>query len=79
MEFSNMLKRCKLSEISDYFLDLGQSLIEKEDLDYETAIRNMECRTERLFNTKTPEAVTASGVDFSEITEIISLSYNNAV
>ena len=35
----------------------------------------MECRTEklRLFNTRTPEAVTASGVDFSEITEIISL------
>ena len=50
MEFSNMLKRCKLSEISDYFLDLGQSLIEKEDLDYETAIRNMECRTEKLIN-----------------------------
>ena len=35
MEFSNMLKRCKLSELSDYFLDLGQSPIEKEDLDYE--------------------------------------------
>ncbi len=50
MEFSSMLKRCKLSEISDYFLDLGQSLIEKEDLDYETAIRNMECRTEKLIN-----------------------------
>ncbi len=50
MEFSNMLKRCKLSELSDYFLGLGQSLIEKEDLDYETAIRNMECRTERLIN-----------------------------
>ena len=45
-----MLKRCKLSEISDYFLDLGKSLIEKEDLDYETAIRNMECRTEKLIN-----------------------------
>ena len=50
MEFSNMLKRCKLSELSDYFLGLGQSLIEKEDLDYETAIRNMECRTEKLIN-----------------------------
>ena len=50
MEFSNMLKRCKLSEISDYFLDLGQSLIEKEDLDYETAIRNMECHTEKFIN-----------------------------
>lgn len=50
MEFSSMLKRCKLSEISDYFLDLGQSLIEKEDLDYETTIRNMECRTEKLID-----------------------------
>lgn len=51
----------------------GKAFFEKEEFDYETAIRNMECRTERLFNTKTPEAVTASGVDFSEITEIISL------
>ena len=50
MEFSNMLKRCKLSELSDYFLGLGQSLIEKEETDYETAIRNMECRTEKLIN-----------------------------
>ena len=48
MEFSNMLKRCKLSEISNYISGWGEILEEKEELDYETAIRNMDRQTEAL-------------------------------
>lgn len=52
MEFSDMLKRCKLSEISDFLLGLDKCLIEKDDTDYETAIINMEHNTEILINSR---------------------------
>ena len=48
MEFSDMIKRCKLSEISDYLMGFGKSLVEKEDLSYEAAIRKMEYKTEKF-------------------------------
>ena len=43
-----MLKRCNLSEISNYILGWGEILEEREELDYETAIRNMDRQTEAL-------------------------------
>ena len=48
MEFSNMIKRCKLSEISNFISGWGEILEEKEESDFETAIRNMDRQTEEL-------------------------------
>ena len=50
MEFSDMIKRCKLSEISGYLLGLGETLAEKEDLSFENAIRKMENQTENFID-----------------------------
>ncbi len=32
MEFSDMIKRCKLSELSNFLIGGGELVIEKEDL-----------------------------------------------
>lgn len=50
MEFSDMIKRCKLSRISDYLLGLDDVIGEREDLSYEDAVRNMERRTEKIID-----------------------------
>ena len=50
MEFSNMMKRCKLSEVSGYLLGLGETLKEREDLSFEKAIRKMESQTENFID-----------------------------
>ena len=52
MEFSDMIKRCKLSEISGYLLGLGELLVEREDLSYEAAIREMEDKTEKFLESR---------------------------
>ena len=46
MEFSNMIKRCKLSELSNFLIGGGELVIEREDLDFETAVKNAEKRTD---------------------------------
>ncbi len=48
MEFSDMMKRCKLLEISNYLIGYGESAVESKDLDFATAIRNMEKQTNRF-------------------------------
>ena len=50
MEFSNMIKRCKLLEISNYLIGYGESAVESEDLDFAAAIRNMEKQTEEFLD-----------------------------
>ncbi len=50
MEFSNMIKRCKLLEISNYLIGYGESAVESKDLDFTTAIRNMEKQTETFLD-----------------------------
>ena len=46
MEFSDMIKRCKLSELSNFLISGGELVIEKEDLDFKTAVKNAEKRTD---------------------------------
>ncbi len=48
MEFSDMMKRCKLLEISNYLIGYGESAVESKDLDFATAIRNMEKQTNKF-------------------------------
>ena len=48
MEFSNMIKRCKLLEISNYLIGYGESLVESKDLDFATAIMDMERHTSKF-------------------------------
>ena len=50
MEFSNMIERCKLLEISNYLIGYGESAVESKDLDFTTAIRNMEKQTESFLD-----------------------------
>ena len=50
MEFSNMIKRCKLLEISNYLIGYGESAVESKDLDFAAAIRNMEKQTEEFLD-----------------------------
>ena len=50
MEFSNMIKRCKLLEISNYLIGYGESVVESKDLDFAAAIRNMEKQTEEFLD-----------------------------
>ena len=50
MGFSNMIKRCKLLEISNYLIGYGESAVESKDLDFTTAIRNMEKQTETFLD-----------------------------
>ena len=50
MEFSDMIKRCKLLEISNYLIGYGESAVESEDLDFAAAIRNMEKQTEEFLD-----------------------------
>ena len=40
------MKRCKLSELSNFLISGGELVIEKEDLDFETAVKNAEKRTD---------------------------------
>ncbi len=46
MEFSDMMKRCKLSELSNFLIGGGELVIEREDLDFETAVKNAEKQTD---------------------------------
>ena len=46
MEFSDMIKRCKLSELSNFLISGGELVIEKEDLDFETAVKKAEKQTD---------------------------------
>ena len=48
MEFSDMMKRCKLSEIGNFLTGCGELLVESKDLDFATAIRNMEKQTNKF-------------------------------
>ena len=48
MEFSDMMKRCKLLEISNYLIGYGESAVESKDLDFAAAIRNMEKQTNKF-------------------------------
>ena len=48
MEFSNMIKRCKLLEISNYLIGYGESAVESKDLDFATAIMDMERHTSKF-------------------------------
>ncbi len=50
MGFSNMIKRCKLLEISNYLIGYGESAVESKDLDFAAAIRNMEKQTEEFLD-----------------------------
>ena len=50
MEFSNMIERCKLLEISNYLIGYGESVVESKDLDFAAAIRNMEKQTEEFLD-----------------------------
>ena len=50
MGFSNMIKRCKLLEISNYLIGYGESAVESKDLDFTTAIRNMKKQTETFLD-----------------------------
>ena len=50
MEFSDMMKRCKLLEISNYLIGYGESAVESKDLDFAAAIRNMEKQTEEFLD-----------------------------
>ena len=50
MEFSNMIERCKLLEISNYLIGYGESAVESKDLDFAAAIRNMEKQTEEFLD-----------------------------
>ena len=50
MEFSDMIKRCKLLEISNYLIGYGESVVESKDLDFAAAIRNMEKQTEEFLD-----------------------------
>ena len=50
MVFSNMIKRCKLLEISNYLIGYGESAVESKDLDFAAAIRNMEKQTEEFLD-----------------------------
>ena len=46
MEFSDIMKRCKSSELSNFLISGGELVIEKEDLDFETAVKNAEKQTD---------------------------------
>ena len=46
MEFSDMMERCKLSELSNFLIGGGELVIEREDLDFETAVKNAEKQTD---------------------------------
>ena len=50
MEFSDMMKRCKLSEIGNFLTGYGELLVESKDSDFATAIRNMEKQTEEFLD-----------------------------
>ena len=50
MEFSDMIKRCKLLELSNYLIGYGESVVESKDLDFAAAIRNMEKQTEEFLD-----------------------------
>ena len=50
MEFSNMMKRCKLSEIGNFLTGYGELLVESKDLDFATAIMDMEKQTEAFLD-----------------------------
>ena len=41
-----MMKRCKLSELSNFLISGGELVIEKEDLDFETAVKKAEKQTD---------------------------------
>ncbi len=46
MELSDMMKRCRLSELSNFLISGGELVIEKEDLDFETAVKKAEKQTD---------------------------------
>ena len=46
MEFSDMMRRCKLSELSNVLIGGGELVIEKEDLDFKTAVKKAEKQTD---------------------------------
>ena len=46
MEFSDMIKRCKLSELSNFLISGGELVIEREDLDFEMAVKKAEKQTD---------------------------------
>lgn len=48
MEFSDMMKRCRLSEISNYLMGCGELLTERKDLDFATTVRNAEEQTNKF-------------------------------
>ena len=48
MEFSDMIKRCKLLEISNYLIGYGESVVESKDLDFAAAIMDMERHTSKF-------------------------------
>ena len=46
MEFSDMMRRCKLSELSNFLIGGGELVIEREDLDFEMAVKKAEKQTD---------------------------------
>ena len=68
MEFSNMIKRCKLLEISNYLIGYGESAVESKDLDFAAAIMDMERHTSKFLEER-----------FADQDERAAVSYEMAI
>ena len=55
MNFTKIIKRCSLSEISDYILGNGEIISKNKETDFESEMREIENHTTKILNKYFPD------------------------